>query len=158
MKRVSISRWTLRSTGITLWIIVSLVACSREDPSIISRSATPTSQETQQTTVAEASGDIAHGEQVFNQGCQNCHTTTTEMKIGPGLAGLFEPGGPELPPGVDYGGNLPNGEPITEENVKAWIRTGGQGEIGAMPPNGGISNLTERDLDDLVAYLKTLEK
>ncbi len=143
------------ATVTMLSIMVSLIACSREDPSIIGRNPTPTSPE---TTVVQASGDAARGEQVFNQGCQACHTTTTEMKVGPGLAGLFEPGGPELPAGVDYGGNLPDGEPITEENVKAWIRTGGQGEIGTMPPNGGISNLTEHDLDDLVAYLQTLEK
>jgi cytochrome c len=80
------------------------------------------------------------------------------MRVGPGLAGLFEPGGPTLPANVDYGGNLPNGQPITGENVSAWIRSGGQGQIGVMPANGNIPNLTDADLADLLAYLASLEK
>lgn len=93
------------------------------------------------------------GERVFASRCAVCHTTSAEKTLGPGLAGLFAPGGPTLPDGVDYGGNLPNGAAISDANVAAWIRSGGQGQIGRMP---GIP-LSEQEMTDLLAYLKTLE-
>jgi mono/diheme cytochrome c family protein len=93
------------------------------------------------------------GEVIFDQRCSHCHATGTQMRVGPGLAGLFSPGGPELPAGVDYDGRLPNGEEITEVNVAEWIRDGGRGEIGAMPGQ----RLTDEQMDRLIEYLKTLE-
>lgn len=103
-------------------------------------------------------GDAAKGKTVFERGCNTCHLLTTEKLVGPGLAGLFEPGGPKLPDGVDYGGKLSNGRPITEANVAAWIKSGGQGKIGLMPANGNIADLTDQNIIDLIAYLKTLKK
>lgn len=73
--------------------------------------------------------------------------------VGPGLAGLFKPGGPKLPAGVDCQGNLPNGKPINEQNVAEWIKTGGIGKIGQMPAH---TTLTPEQITDLIAYLKTL--
>lgn len=93
------------------------------------------------------------GERVFNTRCAACHATSARVGYGPGLAGLFAPGGPALPDGVDYGGKLPNDAAITDENVADWIREGGQGQIGRMP---GIP-LSEQEMTDLLAYLKTLE-
>jgi cytochrome c len=88
-----------------------------------------------------------------NTGCAGCHATSDQKLVGPGLAGLFKPGGPKLPNGVDYQGNLPNGKPIDEQNVMDWIKTGGIGKIGQMP---GHAALTPEQMTDLVAYLKTL--
>lgn len=68
------------------------------------------------------------------------------------MGGLFAPGGPTRPPAADYGPNLPNGLPINEANVALWVRQGGRGKLGYMPP----SDLDNRQLADLVAYLKTL--
>lgn len=76
------------------------------------------------------------------------------QKVGPGLAGLFDEGGPTLPNGVNYAGNLPNGEAINDANVAEWIRSGGRGQIGQMPPR----NLSDEELAGVVAYLKTLHK
>ena len=92
------------------------------------------------------------GASLFRTRCSSCHATTSEMKIGPGLAGLFAPGGPTLPDGVDYGGRLPNGAEISDENVAAFIRVGGKGQIGNMP---GFE-LTDQEIDALISYLKTL--
>lgn len=134
-------------------LVLATTACNRADSSLVGRDESqPVSGD------ALAMGDAANGEVVFNRGCNNCHAVTTEARIGPGLAGVFEPDGPDLPNGVDYDGNLPNGEPITVDTVKTWIRSGGAGEIGAMPANGAIADLSDDDLDDVIAYLTTLTK
>lgn len=114
--------------------------------------AQPTPSGPTPTAAPVAAGDPAAGEQVFTSLCAGCHASTTERRFGPGLAGLFSPGGP---PDAPYGEQLPNGKPITVENVAEWIRNGGSGQIGTMPPMG--SSLTPEELSDLIAYLQTLE-
>jgi cytochrome c len=77
---------------------------------------------------------VEAGSQVFEQACAVCHNLTAETRVGPGLAGLFNRD------------QLPNGNPVNEENLKEWIVTGG----GAMP---GLP-LTEEQLTAVVAFLK----
>jgi cytochrome c len=98
-------------------------------------------------------GDRAAGAQIFAQRCAVCHAIDGTQKVGPGLAGLFAPGGPALPAGIDYAGKLPNGEPITDQSVANWIVQGGRGQLGVMP---GVQ-LNAQELADLIAYLRTLE-
>ncbi|KAB8144082.1 cytochrome c [Chloroflexia bacterium SDU3-3] len=102
------------------------------------------------------SGDplVDRGESIYRVRCMSCHATTTASGIGPGLAGLYQPGGPVLPSGVDYGGKLPNGEPITDEALGAFIRQGGSFQIGTMV---GVP-ITDEELRALIAYMRTLEK
>lgn len=107
---------------------------------------------------AYPAGDAAKGKAIFERGCASCHNINTQKLVGPGLAGLFDPGGPALPDGVDYGGKLANGKPITEQNVADWIKVGGQGKIGVMPAKGVATDITDKDIADVVAYLKTLKK
>lgn len=95
--------------------------------------------------------DAPLGKKVFHTYCAVCHSLDSEQKIGPGLANLFAPGGPVLPDGVDYAGNLPNGKPITPANVAAWIRSGGQGKIGVMPP---MATLTEEEIEAVIKFLQ----
>lgn len=88
-------------------------------------------------------GEPERGPQVFqSSGCAACHTTTREKLVGSGLAG------------VTAKDKLPNGKPMSDDNLIEWIRTGGTSTTGAMPPN---PNLTDQQLRDLVAYLKTLK-
>jgi len=91
-----------------------------------------------QPTAAPAAGggDAALGQQVFETYCKACHRLTDEKIVGPGLAGLFE----RMP-------NIPNGKPFSEENLIAWIRSGG----GAMP---GFPSLTDAELNAVISYLK----
>jgi cytochrome c len=97
---------------------------------------------------AAAAGNAANGEALFTSaGCVGCHSTGSDQLVGPGLEGVFQGEGP-------YGNELPNGEPITDESMKEWIKIGGVGTIGQMPGN---PTLTDEQLTDLVAYLKTLE-
>ncbi len=86
----------------------------------------------------EGTGLVDAGGAVFEQHCVVCHNLTAELKVGPGLAGLFE---------VDQ---LPSGEPFSEENLRLWIRSGG----GAMP---GVP-LDDADMDALIAFLQDATK
>lgn len=97
-------------------------------------------------------GDPVRGKNLFIP-CSGCHSTSTEVLLGPGLAGLFSAQGPVLPEGVDYNGLLPNGKERSEENVAEWIRNGGAGSIGYMPPH----NLDDQQMADLLAFLRTLK-
>ena len=85
-------------------------------------------------------GDAAKGKEVFEQ-CGVCHspeTTEKGEKMGPGLKGLFKRD------------KLGSGKKPTEANIRARIDEGGNG----MPAYKDI--LSDKEKDDLVAYLKTL--
>src|SRR6516165_110647 len=83
-------------------------------------------------------GDAAKGKEVFDQ-CAVCHNAdSAERKMGPGLKGLFKHD------------KMTNGKKPTEANVRAKIDEGGNG----MPPYKDM--LSDKEKDDLVAYLKTL--
>jgi cytochrome c len=89
-------------------------------------------------TMAYAAGSADKGKEVFDQ-CSVCHNAdSTEIKIGPGLKGLFKHD------------KLVNGKPVNEANVRAKIDEGGNG----MPSYKDI--LSNQEKDDVIAYLKTL--
>lgn len=82
-------------------------------------------------------GDVNKGKQIFDQTCSSCHSTGTDLKVGPGLKGITSR-------------NIKaTNKPANEANLKEWIKTGGgQGMPGGLVP--------EADLPDVIAYLKTL--
>lgn len=85
-------------------------------------------------------GDAGEGGEIYGKYCLSCHyDDSTDQKIGPGLAGLLERATIEA-----------SGEPISPESVRAQIVT----PAGRMP--SFEAHLSEKQLDDLVAYLKTL--
>ena len=89
---------------------------------------------------AQLAGDPKSGETLFATNCTNCHNSdSTELKIGPGLAGLFERA--ELPS---------SGKPVTRENVRAQIVT----PLRNMP--SFQSYISDEGLTDLLAYIETL--
>ena len=82
---------------------------------------------------------VARGRALFGEQCATCHRTDNlHTQRGPGLGGLFRR--PAL--GV-------NGKDMSEENVREVIRRG----VQRMPP---FEKLPSRQMDDLLAYLKTL--
>lgn len=99
-------------------------------------SAAPASGPTARTL--SASGDTAAGKLVFENagGCAACHATMTDQLVGPGLAGVMDQAGPAHATSVSYVGRLPNGQPRTEEQLAAWMRSGGSGGIGSMLGRG----------------------
>lgn len=85
------------------------------------------------------------GKKVFSQNCTMCHfANQTQKKIGPGLKGVLK--NKELP----Y-----SHRPATVANVREQIEKGNpQGKPMPMPPFG--SKLSKTQMQDLIAYLKTL--
>jgi hypothetical protein len=82
--------------------------------------------------------DIANGESKFKGlGCSGCHSTDTDKKVGPGLSGVGSKGD-------DY-----IRESIVDPSV---VIVDGFSDL--MPKT--FANLKASDVDDLVAYLKTL--
>lgn len=121
--------------------LVALAACGSQ------ASTTPAAPAAEQPAAAGA-GDATNGEALFTSaGCAGCHSVGSDQIVGPGLAGIVNGKGP-------YGDKLPNGETITDESLIEWIKLGGVGKIGQMPGN---NTLSDQDLADIVAYLKTLE-
>ena len=97
-----------------------------------------------ETEKTAAAGDPANGKAVFEATCQVCHNPdSNEPLIGPGLKGLFNWPPHQLSDGTER-------PKMTEEVVRKQIMEGG----GAMQPAG--DNLSEDDLADLIAFLKTL--
>ena len=83
-------------------------------------------------------GDAAKGKEVFDQ-CSVCHNSdSTEVKMGPGLKGLFKRA------------KLNSGKPVSEANVLNQINEGGNG----MPAYKDI--LSDAEKANVIAYLKTL--
>lgn len=93
-------------------------------------------------------GSADNGETVFNaSGCSACHSTGTNRVIGPGLAGVFE-----------RAESRGTGQ-TAEEYVFTAITDPGSfivdGFPNAMPSTFG-STISEGDIQDLIAYLATL--
>lgn len=104
---------------------------------------------------------VGQGEAIFrSKGCVGCHAIDNARLVGPGLGGLFQPGGTEA-----YGEQLPNGEPINDETVYDWIIKGTAGfpnhidsldgfDYPAMPAIA----VTEDEYAQLSVYLKALNR
>jgi cytochrome c len=87
---------------------------------------------------AQTKGDAAKGKEAFDQ-CTVCHNAdSTEVKMGPGLKGLFK-----RP-------KLASGKPVNDANVAAQIDAGGNG----MPAYKDLLSAAEKA--NIMAYLKTL--
>jgi len=87
---------------------------------------------------AQAKGDAAKGKEVFDQ-CSVCHNAdSTEVKMGPGLKGLFK-----RP-------KLASGKPVSDATVSQQIDAGGNG----MPAYKDLLSPAEKA--NVMAYLKTL--
>jgi mono/diheme cytochrome c family protein len=103
-------------------------------------SASSVVEESSQETEPAPEADAVAGEQVFAKSCAGCHhSDSTDRKIGPGLAGLFERESIES-----------SGLSVTPENVREQIVA----PAGGMPAFRGF--LSDEQLDDLVAFLQTL--
>jgi mono/diheme cytochrome c family protein len=112
---------------------------SREGPAAVGRAPDePAASAEAPEDAPAASAEL--GREVYAANCAGCHYhDSTDNRIGPGLAGYFS---------RDRIGS--SGKPVTVENVREQI----------VSPAGGMpafeDRLTAEELDDLMAYLKTL--
>lgn len=131
----------LARTFILFWVALVSVALSYAQSSAkTSHRRKAAGQKSEKKTEGKKSpGDIAEGKAIYEKRCSLCHLATSdEPKVGPGLKGL---GKRE---------KFKEGQPITDDSLRAWIENGGKG----MP--GFKTVLTSDELRDLIAYLKTL--
>ena len=94
-----------------------------------------------------AGADVKHGEQIFMTTCATCHGTdgTGVKGLGKGLVGseyVHKAADDQLVQMIMKG-----------REAKDPLNTTGI----AMPPNGGNAALGEKDLRDVVAYVRTLK-
>lgn len=83
--------------------------------------------------------DLAGGKLVYDQKCEACHfSASSEKKIGPGLAGLMKRR------------TFKNGMAADDGHLRRVIERGGKD----MP--GFHDSLKEKQIRDLIAYVKTL--
>lgn len=108
-------------------------------------------------TAAYAGGDVAAGKALFNNkkkgGCKTCHKTSAKKLVGPGLKGIssIHSDGWMKKWIADPKGMWTAGDKETEE-MKVRLKRVGKKKT-RMKPKGKLSS---DDVDNLVAYLKTL--
>jgi cytochrome c len=101
---------------------------------------------------AQADGDVAKGEKVFNK-CKTCHDATAEKnKVGPYLHGVFgrHAGSVE---GFKYSDAMKSADVVwTEETIEAYVKD----PKGYIPGNKMVFAGLKKDdeIEDLIAYLK----
>ena len=94
-----------------------------------------------------ASPEVVHGEELVSQSCAACHGQ--DFKGVPGLGASF------------HGSTFIQNH--TDDELVEFIKEGRandapDNESGiAMPPYGGNTRLTDEDLSDIVAFLRTLQ-
>ena len=92
---------------------------------------------------ADQAGNPVAGEKTFASACSTCHGPKGE-----GVQGLSQ--------------DMTQSELIasmTDQELAEFIKTGGvPGEPLVMPPKGGIPSLTEENLYNIVAYIRSLQK
>jgi len=112
-------------------------------------------------SVASA-GDAAKGKSIFNnkkKKCKTCHTITKKKKVGPGLAGVSKRHSEEWMKKW-----LANPQKVWTENdaetakMKAWpVQYGKKSRAGKKKTKMKLKPpLTEAEIGDLIAYLKTI--
>ena len=94
---------------------------------------------------SHSQGDPVAGKKLYKAHCALCHFADAAiLKVGPGMKGLFKQ--PKLPL---------SGLTVNEENVRKRIEEGNPDpQKPLMPAYRDI--LTAKEMDDLIAYLKTL--
>ena len=128
--------------ALAMFTLFAVVACSDDEASPLSTTApVPTSDASAADNPVDSGAtgpDAANGEKQFaSLGCSGCHSTGTNQVIGPGLAGV--------------------GSKDDDYIRKSIVDPGAEivdGFSNIMPTS--FSSLKESDLEDLVAYLKTL--
>ena len=95
------------------------------------------------TAAQESAGkaNIAKGQEVYSNTCAACHTT--------GVGGA-----PKIGDKADWAPRLKQGDDVLFEHAK----NGFTGKKGVMPPKGGNPNVSDADIKNAIAYMKSKAK
>jgi len=102
-----------------------------------------------------AAGDVASGQRLYQTRCLGCHGSGggTENTLGPSLVGIIG-----RKAGTEENGV--HSRAMTESGItwnEAWLRIFLAAPTGEMPGTTmPLDGLSEEEVDDLIAYLKTL--
>jgi cytochrome c oxidase cbb3-type subunit 3 len=105
---------------------------------------------------------LGRGQALFtSKTCAGCHAVSDQKLVGPGLGGLFQPGGTK-----SFGTKLPNGKDVNDANVKEWILQGSeafpgvahQGVDGETYGQMPAIALTDEEYQSLLIYLKAIKR
>ncbi len=108
--------------------------------------ATPSGQATVAPTEAPSGPDASAGQSVFTTNCAACHNTSDQQLVGPGLAGIGERAGTRV-----------SGQ-SADDYLRASIQAPGEFIVeGFQPIMPAFPQISDGDLDNLIAYLMTLE-
>lgn len=128
-----------------LLLSLAAVACSDGETPFATVAPTATTPAGAQPTATTApsngggAGDAAHGQELFQaNACAGCHSTGSNTIVGPGLGGVGER----------------RDDAYLHEAIKSPGAVIAEGFQPLMPTFPGLS---DSDIDDLVAYLKTLQ-
>jgi mono/diheme cytochrome c family protein len=125
-------RHRIAPLGAVIWLAGSLIACQKSEEPGAAKTAT---------------GDSEHGKQIFLTLCATCHAAD-----GTGVKGL--------------GKSLVTSEYVHKASDEQLVRLVENGREAkdplnttgiAMPPKGGNAALTAKDIQDVVAYVRTLK-
>lgn len=97
-------------------------------------------------------GDPAHGRALFAKHCAACHGADGEGGKGTGVTFSRPRELPVIPPALNNTGFL---SAATDQMIRTTLREGREGTPMASFLEQGLS---ERDIDDLVAYVRSFEK
>jgi len=108
---------------------------------------------------ARAAGDAAAGKVIFEQNCASCHGTTGHGD-GPAAAAAVAMGTPprDFTKGEFKFDTDKDGKTGTDADLANVIKGGGAAQGGSplMAPWGGV--LTEQQIQDVIAYIRTFKK
>ena len=103
-------------------------------------------QQFQISNILVTAGDPVNGESLFvSQACSGCHRTDTETLTGPGMSNIAERAAERKPP-----------LSADEYMAESILDPGAFVVEGFDPLMPSIVGLTDQDVADLLAYLKTL--
>ncbi len=127
-------RKTLIMSGLLALAIAVVAACGGEESPFATTAPAPT------PGVSASGGDAVNGEVLFkDQGCGACHSTGGDRIIGPGLAGV----------------SARRDDAFIRQSITDPAAVITEGFTDLMPNTFG--GLPDSDIEDLVAYLKTLQ-
>ncbi len=131
-------RAKFRLAAVTAAVLVA-VACGGGDDSPTSDPTATAVDSTSGNQQVAARGDAESGRKLFTrEGCSACHRINSDRLVGPGLAGIDKRG--------------------DDAYIRKSITQPGADVVeGFNNVMAEFSNLSDEQVDDLVAYLKTLE-